>query len=307
VLFKYLQDLQGFVRDRGQKILNPTDLISYINRTRREIAERTQCIRVLTPVSGPITEIQVTNPGSNYSNRPTVTISPPDQPNGALPNPGGMQATATAVVVGGKIAGISLTNGGDGYFQPTVTITDTTGTGATATAITSPINVTSLQQEVYPFSKAALGNSPGVSSVFAVKSVSIIYANYRYSLPCYPFTVYQAMIRQYPTQYLYVPVVMGQYGQGANGSLYMYPIPSAAYQMEWDCFCLPVDLQTDQDYEAIPQPWQDAVAIGAAVYAYEELQNWNSARYYQDKFDNYVHRYSAYARPGRMINPYGRY
>ena len=98
-----------------------------------------------------------------------------------------------------------------------------------------------------------------------------------------------------------------QYGQGANGSIYFYPIPSTIYQMEWDCYCLPLELTDDGQIEAIAAPWTDAVPIGASVYAYEELQNLNAATYYQKKFDEYVHRYSAYARPGRVTNPYGRW
>lgn len=305
-LSEYMKTLQGFIRDRGQREMNPEDLRRYINRARREIAERAQCVRILTPISGPITQIQVTAAGTGYT-APTVTISTPDQPSGALPNPSGIQATATAQQIGGKISNISMTNGGDGYFQPVVTINDPTGTGATAVAITSPLNSTAFQQEVYTFSNVPLSQFPGIRNILAVKSVSIIYANYRYSLPCYSFSTYQAMIRQYPRQYIYVPTMCAQFGQGSSGSLYLYPIPSQAYNMEWDCICIPSDLSNDNDYEAIPDPWTDAVPMGAAVYVYEELQNWNVAKYYQNKYDDYVHRYSSYARPGRATSLYGRY
>lgn len=309
VLSDYLKSVQGFIRDRGERYVNVDDLIGYINRSRREIAERTQSVRILSPISGAVFNITVTNPGSNYSN-PLVVVSAPDFPNGALPFPAGDQAVATAQQIGGQISNISLTYGGAGYFRPTVSIVDSgggTGSGATATASVSPISVTQFQQEVYPFSAAPLAQFPGVGEIFAVKSVSFIYANYRYSLPCYPFSVYQGIIRQYPQQYLYVPTVCAQYGQGANGSIYMYPIPSTVYQMEWDCFCLPVDLIDDGTFEAIPQPWVDAVAMGAAVYAFEELQSYNNAMYWQKKFDEYVHRQSAWARPGRITNVYGRW
>jgi hypothetical protein len=306
MLNRYLQDVQGFIRDRRMKEMNPADLVGYINRARREIAERTQCLRVLIPISGPITAITVNSSGSGYTN-PKVTISTPDQPGGAPPNPAGKQATATISVIGGQISNISLSDGGDGYFQPTVTITDPTGTGATATAQTSPIGVTQFQQEVYPFSAAPLSNQPGIGEIFAVQSVSLIYANYRYSLPIYPFSIYQAMIRQYPQQYIYVPTVGSQYGQGASGSFYLYPLPSQAFQMQWDCYCLPSDLIDNNSFEAIPQPWQDAVAFGATAYAFMELQNLNTARFWQDRFDTYVHRQSAWARIPKTVNIYGRF
>ena len=308
MLFDYLKTVQGFLRDRNQKNLNPEDLVSYVNRARREIALRTQCIRILTPISGQIESIQVTAPGSGYTN-PVVDIPPPDFPGGTLPYPAGAQATATATQIGGQISNVSMNFGGDGYFQPVPVIVDPHGIGARVVARITPISVTRGSQEVYPFSgaQAALAQYPGVGSIFAVHSISFIFANYRYSLPVYPFSVYQSHIRQYPQQYLFVPTMAAQFGQGTNGSIYFYPIPSTIYQMEWDCLCLPIDLQDDGQTEGIPGPWTDAVAIGAAVYAYEELQNLNSARYYQTKFDEYVHRYSGWARPGRQVNPYGRW
>ena len=306
MLNEYRRQTQRFIHDSKQQYVDIGDIDSYINRARREVAMRSQSIRVLTPVSGSVTNVQVTNPGSGYTN-PTATISTPDQPNGALPNPAGLQAIVSVQQIGGQISNISVLNGGDGYFSPTVTISDPTGTGAAATAFTSPINVTQFQQEIYQFSDLPLSQFPGVGEVFAVKSVSIIYANYRYSLPCYSFSVYQAMIRQYPRQYLYVPTVMGQYGQGTGGSLYMYPIPSSPYQMEFDCFCLPQSLVDDQSPEAIPMPWTETVPYFAAHMCYLELQNLNSAKFYLDLYDSLVHRYSNYARPGRMTNPYGRY
>ena len=305
MLNQYLQTVQGFVRDRGQKVLNPTDLISYINRVRREVAERAQCVRILTPVSGPITTIQVLTAGHGYTN-PTITISVPDAPSGALPFPAGAQATADVQQIGGMISNISLVQGGDGYFQPTVTINDPTGTGATATAFTSPINVTQFQQEIYEFKNVPLQRFPGIDSIFAVKSVSIIYANYRYSLPCYSMTEYQSSIRQYPRAYLYVPTMCAQYSQGNQGSIYMYPIPSQPFQMEWDALCIPASLVTDNDYEAIPAPWTDAIPMGAAMFAFAELQNYSASNFWKDRFEEYCHKYSIYARPGRLINPYGR-
>jgi hypothetical protein len=76
---------------------------------------------------GPVTSIAVSPGGSGYSATPVVTI-----------NGTGSNATAVATVVGGVITAITVTNAGDGYSTvpgaTTVTITDTTGLGAMATA-----------------------------------------------------------------------------------------------------------------------------------------------------------------------------
>ena len=58
----------------------------------------------------------------------------------------------------------------------------------------------------------------------------------------------------------------------------MYPIPSQNYSFQCDCFCLPIDLATDTDVEALPQPWQDTVPYYAAYLAKLEMQDMNGAR-----------------------------
>lgn len=308
VLSDYMKQVQRFIRDNDQQFINPQDLIYYVNRARRDLAGRTQCVRRLTPISGSISNIVITNGGQNYST-PAISIGSPDQASGAPPNPTGIQAYATITEEDGVINNISVTAGGDGYLSPSITITDSTGSGvsAAATAVIQNISQTYEGQEVYRFSDIPVQNWPGVDSVFAVHSVSIIYSNYRYSLPMYNFSTYQARIRQYPTQYSYVPTMGAQFGQGENGSLYLYPIANSSYPLELDCFCLPADLKTDLDVEVIPMPWQDAVPYLAAHLCYLELQNLNAAEYYFKKSDEMIARYSRYARPGRITNPYGRY
>ena len=305
-LNQYLQRTRRFLHDQKQELLNEQDLIDYVNQARRETAMRAQAIRIMPLISGGIRSITVAAGGTGYT-APTVSITPPDSPSGQLPYPNGAQATATATVIGGVIISISVNYGGAGYFQPVVTITDATGTGATATATTTLNNTLNLGQEVYPFSAIDLSAFPGVESVYMVRGVSIIYANYRYSLPMYSFTDYQALFRKYvASQYLYVPTIGAQFGQGVAGSLYMYPPPSQTYQLEWDCQCIPQDLLDDESVEALPEPWTNAVPYYAAKLAMIELQNWNSARAFDAQYSERVTRLGAYTRPGRAINPYGR-
>lgn len=306
-LFDHMKQVQRFLRDSKQELLDPADIIDYINEARREVAMRSQCIRRLPPISGAVVTATVTAAGSGYSN-PVAIISPPDSPSGYLPNPNGDQATATVTQIGGEIASVDIAYGGAGYFQPIITIEDDTGEGAEVTLATAVNNSLQFGQEVYPFSGIDLSVFPGVESVYFVRSVSILYSNYRYSLPMYSFSVYQAMIRQYTANsYSYVPTFCSQFGQGTDGSLFMYPPPSQAYQLEFDCQCLPQDLLTNQDVEAIPRPWTDAVPYFAASRCYLELQNGNAARMYQDLFEKRMHDFGAYARPGRVTNPYGRW
>ena len=298
--------MQRFARDQKQQYLDIGNLTDYINQARREIAMRAQCIRVVPPISGSIVGWTITNQGSGYSNSPTLTITPPDFPSGMQPSPSGAQAMANCIVSGGKIVSIFSSFGGYGYFQPVMTITDATGKNATATPIMSPLALVTLGREQYNFSDFDLSTFPGVKEIYYVRSVSIIYSNYRYSLPCYAFSVYQGYVRQFPSQYQYVPTMCSQFGQGAAGSLFFYPLPSQSYQVELDCCVIPSDLTDDQSVEALPDPWTDAVPFYAAMLSFQELQNLNAARFYEDQFNRRCLGYSNYARAGRVINIYGR-
>lgn len=303
----YLMQTQRFLRDQRQDLIDPGDMVAYINRARREVAMRAQCVRRLTPISGAVITASVTAGGSGYTNNPTITITAPDFPSGQGPFPGGDQATALAIVQSGSIAAVGIAYGGAGYWQPTATVTDSTGSGAEVSLAVSYVNETLQGKEVYPFSEVDLSQFPGVASIYTIRSVGLLFNNFRYVLGVYDFTTLNALIRQWSQQWQYVPAVCAQYGQGADGSFYMYPVPSQPFQMEWDCLCLPQDLTTNLSQEVIPDPWCDAVAYFAAHLCYMELQNFNAGKGYLDLFDKMLLRYSQYARPGGASNRYGRY
>jgi hypothetical protein len=306
-LFDYLRQCQRFIRDAKMELVDPGDLIDYVNQARREVAMRAQCIRRLPRIYGSVVSIPIPVV-SGWTAPVTVTISPPDSPSGALPFPNGAQAIATATLTGGAISDVEVTYGGDGYFQPQATYADAAGHTETVFAATTVLNTLNEGQEVYPFSGFNLSSFPGCGAVFAIRSVSIIYSNYRYSLPIYSWSTYQSQIRQFSAgQYQYVPTFGSQFGRGTDGSLYMYPLPSQAYQLEVDCMCLPQDLTADESVEAIPDPWTDAVPYFAAHLSFLELQNWNTARGYLELFEKRMRDFGGFALPGRAVNPYGRF
>ena len=303
----YLQQVQRFMRDSRQDLLDPGDLIDYVNRARRETAMRAQCIRQVIPITGAVITASVVAAGSGYTNSPTVTITTPDFPSGEGADASGAQATASAIVQSGTIAAVNIDYGGAGYWQPTAEITDSTGTGASVTLQLSPINKVVQGQEVYNFADVDISMFPGVESIYMVRGVSILYSAFRYSLAAYSFSVYNAKIRQWAQQWQYVPGVCAQLGQGVAGSLFLYPVASQEFQMEWDCQFIPSNLVTNLSVEAIPDPWTEAVPYFAAHLAFLELQNYNAGKFYLDLYDKMLQRYSDYARVGRITNPYGRY
>jgi hypothetical protein len=77
---------------------------------------------------GSVGTIGLVSGGSGYNSAPTVTISGPDEV-------GGVQANATAALVGNSIAQISIQNAGSGYTNAanlTITVTGGGGSGASA-------------------------------------------------------------------------------------------------------------------------------------------------------------------------------
>lgn len=306
MLNSYIAQVQRFCRDQKQEFLDIGNLTDYINRARREVAMRAQCVRVLTPISGSVVSCVVTNGGSNYSNNVQAIITAPDFPSGFQPKPLGDQATAQCIVQGGVITAVDIQYGGYGYYQPQISFSDSTGSGAAGTLSVSPISVLNTGQEVYPFSSINLSATPGAGSVYAVISVAILYANWRYTLACPSFSSYQAALRSFPYQYQYVPFYMAQYGRGTAGALFTYPISSAPWQAEIDCLVLPQNLTDDQSVEILPEPFTDAVPFLSAYYAMAELQNMNACRFYKAEFDEWMHRYAVATLPGRPSNPYGR-
>lgn len=305
-LNSYLKDTMRLLRDARQELINPHDIVEYVNIGRREIAMRAECIRRLPPISGSIISYSITAGGSGYTTAPTATVTAPDYPSGQGPFPNGSQATATAIIDSGAVVAVDSTFGGYGYYQPTISFSGGGGTGAAATPVMSFISQLNQGQEVYNFSDIDLSMFPGVESVYMIKSVSVLFSNFRYSLACYDFSTFNSLIRAYQSTCQYVPAVCAQYGQGVDGSFYMYPLPSQHYQIEFDCLCLPQDLTTDLSVEAVPAPWTDAVKYWAAHMCYLNLQNFNAAKFYLEMFDTFIQRYSVYARRGRRINPYGR-
>lgn len=308
MLYKYAESVQRFLRDSRQQDLDLADIFDHINTARREVAMRAECVVRIPPISGACVAVSVTTAGSGYTS-PTVTISGPDFPSGEPPYPLGLQATALPIIQGGSITAIDVQQGGSGYFSPTISVVDPTGSGCEATVTTSPLNLIYVGQEKYPLADIDLSMFPGVEDIISVRSIALLYSNWRYELARYSWSVYNSRIRQFAPSntYQYVPSFFTQLEQGANGSLYFYPVPSQTYQVEFQCICSVQDLTSDDSYEALPMPWQDAVKYFAAHLCFLDLQSFNNARVYEDQFDKFMHRYGAYARPGFRSNPYGRW
>jgi FtsP/CotA-like multicopper oxidase with cupredoxin domain len=91
-----------------------------------------------TAIVGGVVGVTLTNSGTGYATAPTITFSAPTAP-------GGVRATASAVLSAGILTSITITNPGSLYTStPTVAISGGGGSGALATASVLPGVVTSI-------------------------------------------------------------------------------------------------------------------------------------------------------------------
>lgn len=147
-------------------------------------------------------------------------------------------------------------------------------------------NNTANAQEVYPYAPVnalIAAQFSGYQGIITVQSVAISQSatpttGIKPMLPQYSWGQFQAQLRAFNQGMTGYPQVFANYGQGVSGSLYLWPIPSGSYAMDWDCICRPVDLADDTTPEAIPYPWTDVIPFYAAYYAYMNAQREDDAK-----------------------------
>jgi hypothetical protein len=307
VLSDYQKQVQRLVGDIDQHDFNIADLTTYINLAREQVAAEGQCIRWLTPPANGIAAVTPVSVGSGYS-MATVTIPPPDVP--------GVTATAIANIVGGEITSYTVTNPGNGYlYIPNVTVSGD-GTGATAAADLLYTMQFLQGVELYNYSDIPVAQfKPGASSILAVLDIAVIWQNIRYTGNQLSFSQFQGLVRSYTSgNFLYTPFWFANYGQGDQGSLYVYPVPDQNYPAELDTLLLPAELVDDTSIELIPRPWTYAVPFYAAFLALlstnDPARTQLAFRYFNETngglFNFYMRRARAFSQPRLVSSYYGR-
>lgn len=280
----YVQQVQRNIADLEGNDFTPAQILVMVNEARTRVALDTHCYRQfitdLNTISqqesylynGTLGGIRVNAGGANYLS-PTITFT----------GGSGSGATATALVAGGVITNINMTNWGTGYSSnapPTVVITDGTGTGASA----SPIIL---------------------DQVLDILSISVIWGTLREIFGWLPFTGFQAYCRAYSKSFS-TPGVYTMH-QGIL-KFFLYPIPDQIYPMEMDIITQPTDLATVSSPETqIMPPWNDAVQFYASHLAVASLQQYEKSLFWLQLYEKRVKQLPATAFSRRMPNPYRTY
>lgn len=287
----YITNVRAIIHDTNAADFSNATLINFINQARNRVALDTHCVRGFFGVtsgnalnsipqqenylySGSVGGVTVGAEGTNYT-APVVNLI----------GGGGSGATATAQVINGQISEINMTNWGIGYTSaPVVQIIDPTGSGATGVA-------------------SALVN------VLDILSITVIWGDQRIMFGWQPFTMFQAICRQYTNQFN-VPCIFTMH-QGIK-QFFLFQIPDQVYTMEMDFVTTTNPLVNTSDVDSqIVSPYDDAVQFYAAHLCMASLQNFQMADYWYSgddkkpgKYDRRIKQLFATGQVRRIYNPY---
>ncbi len=289
----YLSQTRLLLHDTLGSLYPTADLTSYINSARSQLALESECVRYLsqfnTSSSGLVT-------GTYTAGNPVLAG------------------------IGSRTIGEGVVNADQIYdFAPgTVviasTLTNTTISpaplrtqGSSQIVTFYPALATVAGQEAYFYNGNVQSGTPiltsfGLQSIIQVKSITVnwggTFGSNAYMLDYWDFRSYQAYLRFYgPTGLQGNPAVWTAY----QNTVFMRPVPTQAYPMQWDTICSVIDLASDADVEAIPYPFTDAIPYYAAYLALLNSQRSADAGAMKERYEEYIKRARAFVQ--RTIVP----
>lgn len=146
-------------------------------------------------------------------------------------------------------------------------------------------------QERYPyfgfFNPYARAQYAGIEGIIDINSLSVNWGGaVRPTLAWLPWEDLQAYARAYATLINSYPYYWSCMDDGANGEVWMFPAPSTTGDIEADAYCIPKDLHSDNDYDAIPNGFSNSVKFLAAALAFMSSQRYAQAEKMEQEFAN---------------------
>lgn len=287
-LTAYQTQVQQLLHDTTGTLYPLSNLTGYINTARSQLALEAECVRFLFGWDG----IQLT--GTFTQGSPSIA---------SITYPAAFADTITNWVL---VAPVTLTPGTTviGFNQGggTITMSANANTSGTFPFFVGPPNNTANLQEVYTLplgtlapGGAALCATTGVNSVIAVKSISLNWGgsagSNAYTLDYWDWSSFQAYLRFYGQQGLQGnPAVWTRY----QNNVYLRPVPTQVYPMQWDSICSVIALVNDSTPEAIPYPFTDAVQYYAAYLALLNAQRPADAGQMMQQYQMFCQRARAF-------------
>ncbi len=154
-------------------------------------------------------------------------------------------------------------------------------------------------QETYALSlaNAAVAATSGVASPYGIIGISVEQGSYMVALGRKDFPSFTADDRILNGTVQNYPVKFATYNRGSTQVAYMFPVPAGVYPMWLDIACIPINLASDTDPEAIPEPWTEVVPFAAGRLALMSQQRWADVASFKEEVDGMLLEASAAEMP----------
>lgn len=148
--------------------------------------------------------------------------------------------------------------------------------------------------ERYPFrgfvNPALVAQHAGIEGAMDINTCSICWGggpggSPRPSLAWLPWEDLQAYARAYATLVTSYPYYWSVMNDGASAELWLFPVPSQVMEIELDAYCIPKALYSDNDFDALPDNFHNAIKYGAASLAYMTSRRYGQAAIMGDMFN----------------------
>jgi hypothetical protein len=263
-LSSLLTDTTALLNDQNYSFTSKPQLTRWVNEARRNLAKRTGCIRRL--ITG--------QSAFGASAQPGFAIPGASQP-GSLPDAFSQSGAGT---VGGDFNADFNQDFSVGGIGP-LTIN-----GAVRNTLMTIPGV-----ERYPyigfFNPQLQAQHAGCQEVADTIACSVNWGGtVRPTLDWMPWDDLQAYARAYAVLNTSYPSVWSVYNDGPMGEIWMFPVPSQQGEIELDVTCLPKALYTDDDFDAIPDGFQEPLKFLAASLAFMASGRYMDAQVLENAF-----------------------
>jgi len=263
----YLTDTIALLNDQNYSFTSKFQLTRWVNEARRNCAKRTGCVRRL--ITG--------QSAFGASAQPGFFLPGAAQP-GALPN-----AFPQAANYGQKGGDFNANN-----FSSDFNIGNLNNPNSITGAVLNTMQ-TIPGVERYPyqgfFTPALKAQYAGVDQIYDSIACAVNWGGtVRPQLDWMAWDELQAYCRAYSVLNTSYPSVWSVFNDGPTGEIWLFPIPSQAGEIELDVSARPSALNSDDDYDAIPEGFQEAIKFKAASLAFMSSARYAQAQVMEDLF-----------------------
>jgi hypothetical protein len=148
-------------------------------------------------------------------------------------------------------------------------------------------------QERYPFqgffNPYLQQTYAGCSSIIDAASLSVNWGGaVRPSIAYLPWELFQAYCRAYATLVTSYPYYWTVFNPGDFGEIWMFPAPSTPGDIEIDAYCIPTDLHSNDDFDAIPPGYRNTIKFMAASLAFMTTYRYQEAAMMEQQFHSRI-------------------